>query len=246
MYCTRRRVFCMRFCSICVGLHTLLFKPCDSGFSWNVIGRNLYPLASQLLFLCCLVEMVDITEIAIILQAGILVYLDTCNWEVVASFMVIRSVFRLEVKVFTLFCKWPLISYKTTYPFSWEDHFSLPCDHESTVIHSFSFHFKSVVVWDQYAGLRNVCADGLECHMLVPMCVLVRNIIFRSKAEDVRLPWDTIGFKPIWWRLNVIPQESCYFGTFFLFRIIHCTSWLLSVSTENIAVIPSCLSFFDK
>jgi len=60
--------------------------------------------------------MVDISHIAVILQAGILVYLDTYNWEVVATFMVIRSVFRLEVKVFTLFLKWPLISYKKNSP----------------------------------------------------------------------------------------------------------------------------------
>ena len=41
--------------------------------------------------------MVDISQIAVILQAGILVYHDTCNWEVVAAFMVVISVFWLEV-----------------------------------------------------------------------------------------------------------------------------------------------------
>jgi len=207
----------MRFCSICVGLHTLLFKPRDSGFSWNVIGKNLYPLASQLSFLCCLVEMLDISQIAILLQAGIFVYLDTCNWEVVAYFMVIRSVFRLEVKVFTLFVKWPLISYKTTQPFFWEDHFSVPCDHEFYCHPLFLISFKIYCSVRPYAGLWSVCTDGLECHMVVPMCFLVRNLNFHSKA-DVRLSCDTVGFKPIWWRLDVIPQESCYFGTFFLFK----------------------------
>jgi hypothetical protein len=92
-----------------------------------------------------------------------------------------------------------------------------------------------------YAGHWNVCADGLECHMLVPACLLVRNLNFHSKTEDVTLSWDTIGFKPTWWRLNVIPQESCYFGTFFLFRIIYYACWLLLASTENIAVICSCV-----
>lgn len=232
----------MRFCSICVGLHTVLFKPGDSGFSWNVIGRNLYPLANQLLFLCCIVEMVDISHRAVIPQAGILVYLDTCNWEVVTSFMVVRSVFRLEVKVFTFFLKWPLISYKTTFPFSWEDHFSLPCDHEFYCHPLFLISFKIYCPMRPYAGLWNVRADGLECHM-VPRCLLVRNLNFHSKA-DVRLSWDTVGFTPVRWRLNVIPQESCYFGTFFLFRITYCTSWLLSASTENIAVFLSCLCVF--
>jgi hypothetical protein len=203
----------MRFCSVRVGLHTVLFKPCDSGFSWNVIGRNLYPLAHQLLFLCCLVEM-DISQIAIILQAGILVYLDTCNWEVVASFMDIRSVFRLEVKVFTIFLKWPLMSYKTTFLFSWEEHFSLPYDHGFYCHPLFLISFNIYCPMRPYAGLWNVYADGLECHMLVPTCLLVRNWNFHSKAEDVRLSCGTIGFKPIWWRLNVIPQESFYFRTF--------------------------------
>jgi len=155
--------------------------------------------------------------------------------------MAVRSAFRLEVKVFTLFLKVPLMSYKTTFPFSWEDHFSLPCDHEFYCHPPFLISFKIYCPMRSYAGLWNVCADGLECHVLVPTCLLVRNLNFRSKAEDVRLSWDTIGFKPIWWRLNVIPQESFYFLTFFLFRITYLASWLLSASTENIAVILSCV-----
>lgn len=160
--------------------------------------------------------------------------------------MVIGSVFRLEV--FTLFHKWSLISCTRTFLFSWEDHFSPPCDHE------FYCHSLFLITYKIYCPMRshsvrwNVSVDVLECHMLVPVCWLVRNLDFHSKPEAVRLSWDKIGFKPMWWRLNVIPHEGFYFGTFFLFRITNCASLLLSGSTENNAVVLCCLCpvFFLK